>query len=57
MNSILGSILVVMGMYILLWGKSNEKQGQTAEEDADCNTVSKVIPVTNQPKLSLTSFE
>lgn len=39
MNSILGSILVVIGMYILLWGKSNEKQGQTAEEDADCNTV------------------
>ncbi|XP_062157371.1 WAT1-related protein At3g30340-like [Alnus glutinosa] len=57
LGSILGSILVVIGMYILLWGKSNEKQGQTAEEDADCNTVSKVIPVTNQPKLSLTSFE
>lgn len=57
LGSILGSILVVTGMYVLLWGKTNEKQGQTAEEDADCNTVSKVIPATNQPKLSLTSFD
>ncbi|XP_059459174.1 WAT1-related protein At3g30340-like [Corylus avellana] len=56
-GSILGSILVVIGMYILLWGKRNEKQGQTAEEDADCNTVSRVIPVTNQPNLPLTSFD
>ncbi|KAH7519378.1 hypothetical protein FEM48_Zijuj08G0029700 [Ziziphus jujuba var. spinosa] len=42
LGSVLGSILVVIGMYILLWGKSKEakecsvKQNQAAEEGEDC---------------------
>ncbi|XP_050249579.1 WAT1-related protein At3g30340-like isoform X1 [Quercus robur] len=52
LGSILGSILVISGMYVLLWGKSSEgaecaKQGQVAEEDPKCNPM---LPVTNQPK-------
>uniref|UniRef100_A0A2N9J8C9 WAT1-related protein n=1 Tax=Fagus sylvatica TaxID=28930 RepID=A0A2N9J8C9_FAGSY len=55
LGSILGSILVIAGMYVLLWGKINEeaecaKQGQAAEEAPDCN---QVLPVTNQPKVVL----
>lgn len=58
MNSILGSLLVIIGMYVLLWGKSNDKQDHAAEEDADCHPVSQVIiPVTKQPMVSLTSSE
>lgn len=39
MNSVLGSILVTLGLYLLLWGKSNEaedclmKQAQIGKED------------------------
>ncbi|KAG6725754.1 hypothetical protein I3842_02G046900 [Carya illinoinensis] len=57
LGSILGSLLVVIGMYVLLWGKSNDKQDQAAEEDADCHPVSQVLPVTKQPMVSLTSSE
>lgn len=61
MNSILGSVLVIIGLYVLLWGKSNDKQDQAAEEDdADhCHPVlsTQVIPVTKQPMVSLTNSQ
>lgn len=54
MDSALGSILVIIGMYILLWGKSKEieefdqlKQGQAAQQDERCDAVSHVIPITS----------
>ncbi|XP_015888953.2 WAT1-related protein At3g30340 [Ziziphus jujuba] len=52
LGSVLGSILVVIGMYILLWGKSKEakecsvKQNQAAEEGEDGKQVSHVSTVT-----------
>lgn len=59
MNSALGSILVIIGMYILLWGKSKEieefdpmKQGQVAQQDERCDAVSHVIPITSNPTSS-----
>ncbi|PON97162.1 Plant-drug/metabolite exporter [Trema orientale] len=54
LGSLLGSILVIIGMYTLLWGKKKEaneslrKQNQEAEEGEDCNSVSQVIPVTTR---------
>lgn len=54
MDSALGSILVIIGMYILLWGKSKEieefdqlKQGQAAQQDERCDAASHVIPITS----------
>ncbi|EXC13630.1 Auxin-induced protein 5NG4 [Morus notabilis] len=50
LGSLLGSALVIIGMYTLLWGKNKEakeclvKQSQTTEEGEDCN--SQVIRVT-----------
>lgn len=41
LTSVVGSVLVIVGMYLLLWGKSNDtkdivmKQTQAAEEGAD----------------------
>ncbi|KAL6128463.1 hypothetical protein ACLB2K_071818 [Fragaria x ananassa] len=41
LGSVVGSVLVIVGMYVLLWGKSNDakeigvKQTQAAEEGAD----------------------
>lgn len=41
LTSVVGSVLVIVGMYVLLWGKSNDakdivmKQTQAAEEGAD----------------------
>ncbi|XP_062087070.1 WAT1-related protein At3g30340 [Humulus lupulus] len=60
LGSLLGSFLVIMGMYTLLWGKSKEiggvhtKQNQVAEEAEGCSTsaVSQVIPVTINPRSS-----
>ncbi|KAM6600051.1 hypothetical protein CsatA_019660 [Cannabis sativa] len=61
LGSLLGSILVIIGMYTLLWGKNKEakevgtKQNQVAEEEGeDCSnsTVSHVIPVTINPTTS-----
>ncbi|KAF5952472.1 hypothetical protein HYC85_010416 [Camellia sinensis] len=53
LESVLGSTFVVVGMYILLWGKSNEadnfiiKDAPTMKGDEDCNIqLSCVIPVT-----------
>ncbi|CAL5381946.1 unnamed protein product [Camellia sinensis] len=53
LGSVLGSTFVVVGMYILLWGKSNEadnfiiKDAPTMKGDEDCNIqLSCVIPVT-----------
>lgn len=53
-NSVVGSILVTIGLYNLLWGKSKEieeceseiKQNQVAQQDDQCNGVSHVIPIT-----------
>lgn len=42
-NSVIGSILIIAGLYTLLWGKSYEakqngmKQDQASEESADPN--------------------
>ncbi|RVW99359.1 WAT1-related protein [Vitis vinifera] len=47
-----GIILVIAGLYILLWGKSKEeedcvmKQSQVAEEDPECDTAPQVVPIT-----------
>ncbi|KAF8379883.1 hypothetical protein HHK36_027348 [Tetracentron sinense] len=52
LGSVLGSILVIAGLYILLWGKSKEaqnfvtKQAQTAVENEDQESQSQVVPVT-----------
>ncbi|KAL6131190.1 hypothetical protein ACLB2K_069566 [Fragaria x ananassa] len=52
LGSVVGSVLVIVGMYVLLWGKSNDdakeigmKQTQANEEGADTryNAVSKVF--------------
>lgn len=69
MNSVVGSIIVVIGLYILLWGKSKEidecqemKQAQLAPQDGHFDAVSPshVIPVAmdsskpwTQPAVSL----
>ncbi|XP_057498078.1 WAT1-related protein At3g30340-like [Actinidia eriantha] len=51
LGSVLGSTLVVAGMYILLWGKSNEaedcvtKHLPITREDEDCSQLSHVIRV------------
>ncbi|GFY93550.1 nodulin MtN21 /EamA-like transporter family protein [Actinidia rufa] len=51
LGSVLGSTLVVAGMYILLWGKSNEaedcvtKHLPITREDEDCSQLSQVIRV------------
>lgn len=54
MNSVLGSALVIIGLYVLLWGKSKEieecdpmKQAQVADQDDQSiiNAVSHVIPI------------
>lgn len=55
-SSVLGSILVIVGMYILLWGKIHEAaelcktikpdSGPTAEDDGGQFQVSYVVPVT-----------
>ena len=51
LNSVLGSTLVVAGMYILLWGKSNEaedcvtKHLPITREDEDCSQLSHVKSV------------
>ncbi|CBI27642.3 unnamed protein product, partial [Vitis vinifera] len=48
LGSVLGSILVIAGLYILLWGKSKEeedcvmKQSQVAEEDPECDMAPQV---------------
>ncbi|KAK1558627.1 hypothetical protein Q3G72_004743 [Acer saccharum] len=57
LGSVLGSVLVISGMYILLLGKSKEideakmKQAQVAlqgqEDEEHCNGVSHVIPITS----------
>ncbi|KAA8516235.1 hypothetical protein F0562_019414 [Nyssa sinensis] len=58
LGSVLGSVLVIAGMYILLWGKSNEaddcgmKHSQISEESGDCNRPSQIIPVTVNPSSS-----
>lgn len=51
-GSILGSILVITGLYILLWGKSKEeekncviKQSQVAEEDVECDMASQAVRI------------
>ncbi|KAL5572253.1 hypothetical protein UlMin_021850 [Ulmus minor] len=55
LGSVLGSILVIIGMYTLLWGKNMEakvcavKQNQVGGEDEDCNPVSQILPVTISP--------
>ncbi|XP_002272105.2 WAT1-related protein At3g30340 [Vitis vinifera] len=52
LGSVLGSILVIAGLYILLWGKSKEeedcvmKQSQVAEEDPECDMAPQVVPIT-----------
>ena len=52
MDSVLGSILVIAGLYILLWGKSKEeedcvmKQSQVAKEVPECDTAPQVVPIT-----------
>lgn len=53
-NSVLGSILVIVGMYILLWGKLNEaepctttKPGPTSVQNKDHDDlVSNAVPAT-----------
>lgn len=41
LTSVVGSVLVIVGMYVVLWGKSNDakdivmKQTQAVEEGAD----------------------
>ncbi|GMN42722.1 hypothetical protein TIFTF001_011935 [Ficus carica] len=54
LGSLLGSVLVIIGMYSLLWGKSKEakemeclvKQSQATGGGEDCNSASQVIRVT-----------
>ena len=52
MDSVLGSILVIAGLYVLLWGKSKEeedcvmKQSQVAKEVPECDTAPQVVPIT-----------
>ncbi|KAM7275288.1 hypothetical protein ACFE04_017154 [Oxalis oulophora] len=54
LGSILGSILVVIGLYILIWGKSKEAkelaslQSQVLQENKNCDQGSHVIPVTDE---------
>ncbi|CDP00626.1 unnamed protein product [Coffea canephora] len=58
LGSILGSILVVIGMYTLLWGKGNEidlhKNVPPAnqEKDGDCD---RTLPVTAPTAVSATN--
>ncbi|GMJ01381.1 Usually multiple acids move in and out Transporters 32 [Hibiscus trionum] len=46
LGSVTGSILIIIGLYILLWGRNSEAQEmehhQVEEEEGDCNSRSKV---------------
>lgn len=63
MVSVLGSILVIIGMYIMLWGKHRDiyeaKMKQAAQvalqrqDEEHCNGLSHVIPITSNPSTSL----
>lgn len=54
MTSLLGSVLVIIGMYSLLWGKSKEakemechvKQSQATGGGEECNSAPQVIRIT-----------
>ncbi|CAK7356326.1 unnamed protein product [Dovyalis caffra] len=57
LGSVLGSILVMLGLYILLWGKSNEavncseKQAQLAEEEENRDTEAQISVINSKSNL------
>ncbi|CAK7348596.1 unnamed protein product [Dovyalis caffra] len=54
LGSVLGSILVMLGLYILLWGKSNEavncgkKQAQLAKEEENRDTEAQISVINSK---------